>query len=186
MTSSGSYVSLPHVFARPGKWADGPAQRSIARLGLALAIFIVGSCAASPPHGKPLEDTAGQRHATMDVSGLWQGTTRVLCIPGTYEPGRCDAVNKIIFSILQEDHDLSGRYRCQTGNMVCRNEGITNSGAIKGTLEGQRLSFRVYLPGDGSSCLYSGRMSYTSAGGTYNCYQGAGLVETGQWHVNRE
>jgi hypothetical protein len=89
--------------------------------------------------------------------------------------------------VEQEGSTLRGSYQCAIGNMVCRDANKTTSGDIvEGQVSGRMLTFRVILPADVSSCIYSGEASSTRAGGTYRCYQGGGLDEMGIWQVSRQ
>ena len=125
----------------------------------------------------------------MDVSGVWQGETRVIPCPVgiSSETGRCNAVNRIAFGLRQSDSSLSGEDRCTIGTLVCRDANTSDRGTVTGgQVSGRNVSMRVVLPGDLSSCLYNG--SEHSPGeirGGYRCYQGGGLVEVGQWRVRR-
>jgi hypothetical protein len=118
------------------------------------------------------------------VSGVWEGTSTVTCEALITLPGRCGAVENITFTMLQRDSDVTGFYKCATGNMVCLNvneTGVIRGGTVSG---GGRLSFRVMLP-DGSSCFFTAMSSPEEMAGGYSCYQGGGLLEQGRWHVQR-
>ena len=142
-------------------------------------MFSLMACAAGvTPTEKP----------AIDLSGVWRGELRVLpCSPGMpAEIGRCDAVNRITFSLHQSDSAVTGDYRCAIGTMVCRSANTTEEGRlIDGSVSGRSITLRVMLPGDLSSCLYNGLDSSTHIGGSYRCYQGGGLVEVGQWQAWR-
>jgi hypothetical protein len=148
--------------------------------GILLATLL--SLTACSARATPMEKPA------IDLSGMWQGEIRVLpCSPGMpAEIGRCDAVNRITFSLHQSDSAVTGDYRCAIGTTVCRSANTTERGTlIDGSVSGRNVTLRVMLPGDVSSCLYNGLDSATQIGGSYRCYQGGGLVETGQWLVRR-
>jgi hypothetical protein len=148
--------------------------------GIVIAILLsLTACSAS---ATPIEKSA------IDLSGVWQGEIRVLpCAPGMpAENGRCDAVNRITFSLRQSEAVVPGDYRCSIGTAVCRSANTTERGTlIDGSVSGRNVTLRVLLPGDLSSCLYKGLDSARHIGGSYRCYQGGGLVETGQWSVRR-
>ncbi len=126
----------------------------------------------------------------VNLTGIWRGEIRVIpCLTGmsAREPGRCNAVNRITFSLRQTDASLKGTYRCAIGTMVCRDANTTDHGTVmSGNVSGNNVTIRVMLPGDISSCLYNG-ISEGSGGmrGSYRCYQGGGLAEVGQWQVSR-
>lgn len=163
-------------------------QSLISGLGAVLAIIAFQACTtATLPRRASTTLTAGTlQHSELDLNGKWQGITRVMCIPGTYAPGRCNALNYITLNIQQQGGEIHGSYTCRIDTTVCRDNGITSRGTIiTGTLKEQRLSLRIFFPDDSSSCLYTGLSSYTEAGGTYTCYQGGGLMEIGHWQLNR-
>ena len=152
------------------------------RFCAAILIAILLSLTACSARATPVDRPA------IDLSGVWQGEIRVLpCSPGIPpELGRCDAVNRITFNLQQSDTAVTGNYRCSIGTTVCRSENTTERGRlIDGSVSGRNVTLRVLLPGDLSSCLYNGVDSATQIGGSYRCYQGGGLVETGQWSVHR-
>ncbi len=149
-------------------------------LVLGLAAWILQSCAvggAGPSSSREI----------VQLGGFWEGFSRTGCAQGTLiEPGRCGAVNRITFTLNQTGSDLTGKYTCRIGTMVCRNEGIDTDGTVRGHVYGQTVSMRVFFPGDGSSCAFAGRSSYTEGGGDFTCYQGGGIVEQGSWHLDRK
>jgi hypothetical protein len=152
--------------------------------GVLIALLTFTACSArSASMDQPTPDKAA-----IDLSGVWQGEIRVLpCRPGTpAEIGRCDAVNQITFNLHQSGSAVTGNYRCAIGTTVCRDANTTMRGKlIDGSVSGRNVTLRVMLPGDLSSCLYNGLDSATQIGGSYRCYQGGGLIETGQWLVRR-
>lgn len=147
--------------------------------GLILAAAIGGltSAKAQPAPAQP----AG-------FSGLWTGTLRVIPCTALRDRNRCNAVNKITFSILQDDSKVSGAYTCAIGTQICRNGNADNSGKIvSGDASGQNIRFSVIVPADVSNCRYNGfSPSPGQMRGAYSCYQGGGLVEQGSFQVTRE
>jgi len=118
----------------------------------------------------------------MDISGVWQGEIRVIpCFPGVpAEIGRCEAVNRITFSLHQSDSAVTGDYRCAIGTLVCRDANTTDRGTLMdGWVSGRNVTLRVMLPGDLSSCLYNGLDSSTEIRGGYRCYQGGDWLKWG-------
>ncbi|HKD66381.1 MAG TPA: hypothetical protein VKB84_06035 [Candidatus Binataceae bacterium] len=124
-----------------------------------------------------------QEKPTVDVTGTWQGSTVTSCGVILFDKGRCGAVQRITLTLFQEGADVNGTYRCVFGTMVCRN---MNDGGrvVSSSVMGSLARLRVMLP-DGSSCLFDGHFNADSAGGNFFCYQGAGLVEQGEWKVAR-
>jgi hypothetical protein len=149
---------------------------------LALILGMAG-CATSPAQANP----ALQMEPASNVSGVWEGETRVIPCPPMNTPfGRCNAVNRITFVIRQDGSSTRGDYKCAIGTQVCRDANRTTSGEIvDGSVSGRTIAMRVLLTGDLSSCIYNGEVSSTASGGTYRCYQGGGLNEVGIWQVSR-
>jgi hypothetical protein len=126
---------------------------------------------------------AGSAYAqASSVSGLWSGTTRVMP-PCAFSSGRCDAVNKITFTLVQTGDHIKGKYTCAYGNMICRNGGADNKGkVVSGRISGSQVRLSVVIPADVSNCYYHGELtSPTAIRGGYSCYQGGELVEEGMW-----
>ena len=99
------------------------------------------------------------------------------------EQGRCNAVERISFSLFQDGSKLTGVYRCSPGTMVCQN---MNDGGqvVASTMEGSLGRIRVELP-DGSTCMFNGNFQTESVVGGFGCYQGGGLLEQGSWKATR-
>jgi hypothetical protein len=100
---------------------------------------------------------------------------------------RCNAVNNIALMVSQDGAQLTGKYTCAAGNMICRHGGADDSGRIDaGSIAGNRLNLSVMIPADLSNCYFSGSTtSPTQANGVYMCYQGGLQVEEGEWTVSR-
>ncbi len=122
-----------------------------------------------------------------DVAGAWTGTSRVTNCDMLSGSGRCNAVNNIALVIDQNGAQLTGKYTCAIGNMICRHGGADDSGRIEsGSISGTRLNLAVMIPADLSNCYFSGATtSPTQANGIYMCYQGGLQVEEGEWNVAR-
>jgi hypothetical protein len=120
---------------------------------------------------------------TLNVTGNWQGTSLTACGVMLLEQGRCNAVERISFSLFQDGTKLTGVYRCSPGTMVCQN---MNDGGqvVASTLEGSLGRIRVELP-DGSTCIFNGNFKTESVVGGFGCYQGGGLLEQGSWQATR-
>ena len=142
---------------------------------LLLGLLVIEACSAAAfQPEKP----------TVNVTGTWRGTTTTNCGVMLLEKGRCGAVQRISFTLFQDGADVKGTYRCAVGTMVCRSmddSGPVVSSSVSGTL----ARLRVMLTTDGSSCIFDGHFQQESAGGSFFCYQGGGLVEEGQWQVAR-
>jgi hypothetical protein len=121
-------------------------------------------------------------------TGLWKGTLRVFPCFTLRERGRCGAVNKITFTIIEDESKVSGHYTCTIGTQICRNGNADDSGKIvAGTTSGNSIRFNVIVPSDVSNCHYNGFISAPGQmRGAYSCYQGGGLIEQGGFDVTRE
>ena len=121
-----------------------------------------------------------------NLGGYWSGTTRVTP-PCRFSSGRCNAVNKITFSLRQKGNRLKGKYTCAYGTLNCRNGGADNTGkVVSGRVSGNQLRLSVVLPADVSNCYYNGMLtSATTIHGGYACYQGGSLLEEGEWDVTQ-
>jgi hypothetical protein len=100
--------------------------------------------------------------------------------------GRCGAMQKIGFTLIQQGSSVNGYYRCSYGNQICYNS-TDNSGSIKdGRVIKDQLSMRVMRPGDGSSCIFNGTLAGEILSGNFICYQGGGILEEGIFEVERQ
>jgi hypothetical protein len=131
---------------------------------------------------------AARAQPAGDFTGLWKGTIRVFpCRPGL-ERGRCNAVNNITFTIIQDGSKISGHYTCSIGNYICRNGNADKTGKIvSGDADGRNIRFNVMIPDDVSSCRYNGiSLAPGQMRGSYTCYQGGSIAEQGSFNVTRE
>jgi hypothetical protein len=123
-----------------------------------------------------------------DFTGLWKGTIRVFPCSRLRERGRCNAVNNVSFTIIQDGSKISGHYTCSIGTYICRNGNADNGGKIvSGDANGKNIRFTVIVPSDVSSCRYNGvSLSRDQMRGAYTCYVGGGIAEQGRFDVMRE
>ncbi|HLH78004.1 MAG TPA: hypothetical protein VKV28_14470 [Candidatus Binataceae bacterium] len=124
------------------------------------------------------------------VTGFWSGqllVTPCSSITDT-DGGRCNATNRITLLLYQTDNGLGGSYTCSTGTMICRNGGADSSGTLtQGSINGDHLRFSIIVPADVSSCDFRGAITAPNhAEGLYECVEGGGLVDQGQWQLERE
>jgi hypothetical protein len=139
------------------------------------------------PFALAILGTAGSCYAqATNVAGYWSGTTRAMP-PCDFSAGRCNAVNKVTFSLRQNGKHLKGKYTCAYGNMICRNGGADDSGkVVSGKVSGNQIRLSVVIPADVSNCYYNGMLtSPTTIHGGYQCYNGGELVEEGIWDVTQ-
>ncbi|MGH7934882.1 MAG: hypothetical protein ACREQN_17205 [Candidatus Binataceae bacterium] len=117
------------------------------------------------------------------VAGVWEGRSIAQCLASMPDPGRCEAMQNITFTMFQSGDKVTGYYKCAYGNQVCRN--LDESGVIKdGKMIKARLMMRVMLP-DGSMCFFTGIPQNDHFNGGYSCLQGAGLIEQGRFYTQR-
>ena len=129
------------------------------------------------------ESAVSKPQGTPSFAGVWEGTSTAICnalMPGYGFNTRCHAINQIRFTILQHGTEVKGGYRCDFGNMNCRN--MNDTGQVTGSASGNRLQIRVFLP-DGTSCLFRGQRRGKLMVGGYSCYGGGGLLEQGNFNV---
>jgi hypothetical protein len=89
-----------------------------------IAALTAQSCTLfSPPPLKP----------TVDVTGFWEGNSVGSC---QARMARCGAVEIISLSMIQNDAQITGMYRCATGNEICRNLN-TNGRIAVGSVRGR-------------------------------------------------
>ncbi len=121
-------------------------------------------------------------------TGIWKGTLRVGPCMAMRNSSRCNAINKISFTIIQDDSKVSGHYTCAIGTQICRNGNADNTGKIVGgNVSGNTIRFSVIVPADVSSCQYNGvTQAPGQMRGAYTCYQGGSLEEQGSFEVSRE
>jgi hypothetical protein len=137
--------------------------------GLIASLLMHGCSLLSPPRARP----------TVDVTGFWDGRSTGSCHA---RMGRCGTV-EISLSMIQNESQVSGIYRCATGSVPCRNL-IYNGRIAVGTISGQSVSLRIMFE-DVSSCIFSGTFSDLGGRGSYICMQGGGIVDRGIWQVKR-
>jgi len=148
-------------------------QRVQFLLAAAFSLLLSGCAASIPSESRP----------TPDVSGLWVGGSRAACGPHGRKLGRCVAEQIISFRLTQENSTVGGFYKCAYGNRNCL--GMNDRGEVAhGEVRATMLSMRVMMD-DGSSCLFSARPQIGEMHGQYSCLQGGGLLEKGDWYVQR-
>jgi hypothetical protein len=142
---------------------------------LMIGFVLIQSCNAASFQGeKP----------ALDVTGKWQGDTVTECGVMLLDKGRCNARERITFTLFQDGSDLSGVYTCAYGTMLCRNMN-EHGKVVSSSINGSLARLRVEMPEDGSSCIFNGRFQSELAVGGFACYQGGGLLEQGIWRAAR-
>lgn len=146
---------------------------------------------SAPAGGAPapqagIAQTNGDQHDSIQLPGYWIGTTTAFCnLNPTEIDMRCNSINVISLSLLQEKKGVTGFYKCSFGNQNCRDQ--NDSGKVAaGSMHGRRFLMRIALP-DLSSCIFEGTANGPgSIRGAYFCYQGGGLMEQGQFEIRRQ
>ena len=150
---------------------------------LALITASWGCTAAIMPESSPseLSEESYESSSLDDLIGVWRGGS--ICRWSRIGTSCRGAVN-IAFTLFRGvGSKVRGFYSCTTGTVRCRNR--LENGAIGSiAINGKRLWLRVMLA-DGSSCLFTSRYGRGRMAGGYECLQGAGLVEQGQWWIER-
>ncbi len=137
-------------------------------MALALLMFTAVAFAAGSNTGK--------------ITTNWAGTTKARCGPLTTDHSRCNAVQNIKLTLVQEGSKITGSYTCAYGNQTCR--GAQNTGNVtEGSLKGEQVMFVVTTP-DKSTCRYTGLLMQRSGKGAYSCIGGSQLNERGSWRIH--
>lgn len=146
---------------------------------LTIAAAILFSGCALPRAFQP-------RTPALDVSGVWEGASKVTPCGFTQQESFCGAVNRITLALVQSESEITGNYRCDYGNGICRDSDLDRAGYIsRGLISGQTVSMRVMIPADVSSCMFFGHFTAERASGSYSCYAGGSIVEAGVWEAAR-
>ncbi|MGH7905634.1 MAG: hypothetical protein ACREP6_03310 [Candidatus Binataceae bacterium] len=185
---------------RPASLLAFVRRKSLDQFAVLLMLLACWGCAGASP-GSPAAvvetapssgmtaasgGAAGKANAGGGMTGMWEGSSRASC--NAFNPmafnTRCNAINRITLTMVQEGAKITGFYKCSVGTTDCRNQ--NDSGNIaSGTDKNGRLSLRIMLP-DGSSCIFNGaKVKHNVIAGSYSCYQGGGLVEQGSYAVKR-
>ncbi len=156
---------------------------------LALAGYACSSATAAAPSAMPASGSQSQVGSAaghgFNASGIWEGKSVATCLAGPFSiDTRCNAINQIAITMVQDHEKITGFYKCSTGNTDCRNQ--NDSGTIfGGSLKNGKLFLRIGMP-DGSSCLFNGSpVAANLIRGGYSCYQGGGFEEQGRFEVGR-
>jgi hypothetical protein len=154
------------------------------RLALDITLIIVLECGLLLSGCAGLRSQTGlNRAATVDLEGVWDGTTVNDCSPVQVDPSRCQAMERISFTMLHHSQRSWGFYRCATGTTPCYDR--VDHGEIKyWQLSGRMLLFRV-MRDDHSSCLFDAIPAADRMRGAFWCFQGSELIERGFWQVER-
>ena len=149
-------------------WRDLVKSIGIA-LPLAATLIAAAACAAEPVQG--------------NVSSYWAGTTQARCGNMVSDPARCNALQNITLTLVQEGTKITGAYTCAYGNQNCRD--LQETGRIvNGSLKGNQLAISVQTP-NRTTCRFTGLLSGDSGNGGYNCKGGSRPVERGSWRIHR-
>jgi len=124
-----------------------------------------------------LSESSSESSSLDDLIGVWKGGS--LCRWSRVGTSCRGGVN-IAFTLFPAVRSkMTGFYSCENGTVGCRNR--LESGTIATVeISEKRLWLRVML-GDGSSCLFTSRFGRDRMAGGYECLQGAGLAQQGQW-----
>jgi hypothetical protein len=157
-------------------------------LTLLFSLLILQSCASLPENGgtSPATLLDSPDRASVNIladhtlEGLWQGVSRAGCASpnGTH----CGAVADIELTMLQDNQQLTGFYRCEPVNMPCV---LNEAGQLSNVeVSGSSLKFLATRPGN-TSCFFRGFFSGDQMRGAYHCPEAVGLPERGSFQVKR-
>jgi hypothetical protein len=157
-------------------------------LSLAAMMIALAGCSTPNPNGvsvSRIQSAASSLpKSERGVVGVWRGTSLAGCGNLFTPPNRCNAEQKISFTLVQNGAQLGGYYTCAYGNMNCRH--MNESGKIiRASVNGSRLNIRVQMP-DASTCRFTGMRSDGNINGGYTCLQGSTVVEQGTWRAEHQ
>ena len=157
--------------------------RVIARVALLLSL--AGCGASSVPAQEAAAGAPANAGSAQDESnavlGLWEGTMRTMC-GGFLAGGRCNAREKITFTLLQEDPStIGGIYTCEYGTQTCLLQN-TEGKIARVMLGAHQITMRVMME-DGTSCLFNGRIAGVNIRGGYSCQADGPSLELGSWRA---
>jgi hypothetical protein len=150
----------------------------------ALFITMMGCASVGEPESLGVDPTGGSGSAAElegSLTGVWKGWSA--CRSGRWG-FNCRGMRKIALTISPlSPSKMKGVYTCGAGTVSCRDR-LETGKIARMDINGRRLWLRVML-GDGSSCLFTSRLTRAWLGGGYECLEGAALVEQGSWWVER-
>jgi hypothetical protein len=140
-----------------------------------IALLLAATLIAAPP--------AVAKPAQGNVTSYWAGTTQARCGAMVSDNTRCNALQNITLTLIQDGTKISGAYTCAYGNQNCR--GFQQTGTIvDGSLNGNQLAIAVQTP-NRTTCRFTGLLSDDSGRGAYTCKGGSRPVERGSWKIHR-
>jgi hypothetical protein len=156
---------------RPAHFLTGLCLLAVGAIGCSTQETKVPVSAASTPTSPP------GSAADMNVSGLWTLKTSTGGLVGMAGNTRT-----VKLAIQQVGGKVTGSYRCEAGNSLCRNNNET--GSMDGTANGNRVNLNIRVLPDASNCRYTGTLDY-NGNGQYACYLQGQIVEQGTWEVTQ-
>jgi hypothetical protein len=148
----------------------GSCLLAVCAIGCSTQETKVPASAASTP-------TSPGNVADVNVSGLWTLKTSTGGLVGMAGNTRT-----VKLAMQQAGDKVTGSYRCEAGNSLCRNNNET--GSIDGTANGNRVNLSIRVLPDASNCRYTGTLNY-NGNGQYACYLQGQIVEQGTWEVTQ-
>ena len=156
---------------RTGNFLTGLCLLAVCAISCSTQETKVPATAASTPAAPP------GNAADENVSNLWTLRTSTGGLVGMAGNTRT-----VKLAIQQVGGKVSGSYRCEAGNSLCRNNNET--GSIEGTANGNRVNLSIRVLPDASNCRYTGTLNY-NGNGQYACYLQGQIVEQGTWEVTQ-
>jgi hypothetical protein len=117
------------------------------------------------------------------IVGVWKGTTLASC-SASLLPDRCNAQQKVTITVVEgAGNKLGGFYKCSYGTQNCfhMNE---NGKVFDATITGKQVTMRVAMT-DGTSYIFTGRVTGNQVEGGYTAYSGGALLERGRWRAQK-
>jgi hypothetical protein len=115
------------------------------------------------------------------IVGVWTGTTLASC-SASLLPDRCNAQQKVTITVIQgAGAKLKGFYKCSYGTQNCYRMNETGK-VVDATITGKRVTMRVMMT-DGTSYIFTGRVTGDQVEGGYTANSGGALLERGRWRA---
>jgi hypothetical protein len=156
---------------RTGHFLTGLCLLAVCAISCSTQETTVPATAASTPAAPP------GNAADENVSNLWTLRTSTGGLVGMAGNTRT-----VKLAIQRAGGKVTGSYRCEAGNSLCRNNNET--GSIEGTANGNRVNLSIRVLPDASNCRYTGTLDY-NGNGQYACYLQGQIVEQGTWEVTQ-
>lgn len=153
------------------------------------AMLVLATALASASRAAMAQTAPEQAAAPPDVPlnpgekivGVWKGTTLASCSVSLL-PDRCNAEQKVTITVIQgAGKRLGGFYKCSYGTQDCYRMN-TSGKVVSADINGKQVTMRVMMT-DGTSYIFTGRVTGDQVQGGYTATSGGALLERGRWRA---